>query len=53
MVAVWIVLVDLLRQVSPLSSEKPEGILRLFFRLEEIHNLGLVDDRIFVTRVLP
>jgi hypothetical protein len=44
------VLVELL-QVSP--SEEPESILRLFIRLEEIHNLGLVDDRVFVTRVLP
>lgn len=47
------VLVELLRQVSPLSSEEPEGILRLSVRLEEIQNLGLVEDRIFVTRVLP
>jgi hypothetical protein len=47
------VLVELVQNVSPLSSEKPEDILRFFVRLEEIHNLGLVDDQIFVTRVLP
>ena len=46
------VLVELLRQVSPLSSEDPEGILRLFVRLEKIHNLGQVEGCIFVTRVL-
>jgi len=40
------VLVELLRQVSPLSSEEPEAILRLFVRLEEVHDLGLVDDRV-------
>jgi hypothetical protein len=27
--------------------------LSLFIRLEKIHNLGLVDDRVLVTRVLP
>jgi len=43
----------LLCQVSPLSSEEPEAILRLFVRLEEVHDLGLVDDRVFVTRILP
>ena len=47
------VLVELLRQVSPLSSEEPEAILRLLVRLEEVHDLGLVDDRVFVTRILP
>ena len=44
---------ELLRQVSPLFSEEPEIILHLFVRLEEIHDLGLVDDRVFVTRILP
>jgi hypothetical protein len=34
------VLVELLRQVSLLSSEEPEAILRLFVRLEEVHDLG-------------
>jgi len=47
------VLVELLRQVSPLSPEEPYGILRLFVGLEEIRNLGLAEYRIFVTRVLP
>jgi hypothetical protein len=47
------VLIELKRRVPPLSSEKPEDILRFFVRLEEIQNLGLVNDRNFVTRVLP
>jgi hypothetical protein len=45
--------VELLRQVSPLSSEDPEAILNFFVRVEEIHDLGLVDDRTFVVRILP
>jgi len=36
-----------------LSSEEPEEILRLFVRLGEVYELGLVDDRQFVTRNLP
>jgi len=40
------VLVELLRHVYPLSSEEPEAILHLFVRLEEVHELELVDDRI-------
>jgi hypothetical protein len=40
----------LLKQVKPLSSE---DILRLFVGLEEIHALGLADDRMFITRNLP
>jgi hypothetical protein len=47
------VLVDLLRQVEPLASEQPEDISRFFARLGEIHSLGLVEDRVFITRVLP
>jgi hypothetical protein len=47
------VFVELLRQVPPLSSEQPEDILRLFVRLGEIHYLGLVPDKIFITRILP
>ena len=47
------VLVELLRQVVPLSSEELEEILRLFVRVGEIHELGLVDDRQFITRILP
>jgi hypothetical protein len=46
-------LVKLLRQVSPLSSEDPETLLNFFVRAEEIHDLGLVDDRTFVARILP
>ena len=47
------VLVELLRQVPPLSLEEPEATLHLFVRLEEIHDLGLVDDRVFIMRFLP
>jgi hypothetical protein len=47
------VLVELLRQVSPLSSEDPEAILNFFVWVEEIHDLGLVDDRTFVPTILP
>jgi hypothetical protein len=47
------VLVELLRQVSPLCSEDPEAILCFFVQVEEIYELGLVDDRTFVTRILP
>jgi hypothetical protein len=47
------VLVEVLRQVSPLSSVDPEAILNFFVRVEEIHDLGLVDDRTFVARNLP
>jgi hypothetical protein len=48
-----LVLVELLRQVPPLRSEEPEAIVRLFVALDEIHDLNLVNDRIFVTRILP
>jgi hypothetical protein len=47
------VLVDLLKQVPPLLSEHPEDILGLFVRLGEIHVLGLVEDRTFITQILP
>lgn len=47
------VLNELLRQVQPLSSEEPEDILRFFVKIGEIHDLGLVDDRVFITRILP
>lgn len=47
------VLVELLRQVSPLCSEEPEDILPLFVRLGEIYDLPLCDDRVFITRILP
>lgn len=46
------VLVDFMRRFPPLSSEEPEDIL-LFVGLEKIQNKGTVDDRNFVTRVLP
>ena len=44
---------ELLRQVPPLSTEEPEAILRLVSRLDEIYALGLIDDRGFITRILP
>ena len=43
-------MLDLLKQVSPLSSEEPEDIL-IFVRLGEIHSLDLVEDRCFITRI--
>ena len=48
-----IVLVELLLHVSPLSSEEPEDILRLFVRLGEIYDLGLVGDGVFITKIRP
>ena len=46
-------LTGLLRQVTPLLSEQPEDILRLFIRLGEMHALGLTDDRVFIMQLLP
>jgi len=46
-------LVELLRQVAPLSSEEPEEMLRLFVRVGEICDLGITDDRQFVIRGPP
>jgi hypothetical protein len=43
------VVMELLRQFSPLLS----AILTLFVRLDEIFDLGMVNDRIFNTRILP
>jgi len=47
------VFVELMRQISPLNSEEPEAILRFVARLDDIHLLGLCNDRVFVTRILP
>ena len=47
------VLIDLLRQVPPLLSERPEDILFFFTRLGEIYSLVLVQDRVFITRIVP
>jgi hypothetical protein len=47
------VLGELLRQVSPFSSEEPEDILWFFIMLEERYKLGFVSDRVFITRILP
>jgi hypothetical protein len=47
------VLVELLRPIPHLTSEEPEAIIRLFIRSDEVHSLGLVEDRVFITRTLP
>jgi len=47
------VVVELLRNVQTLSSEEPETILRLVSKLDEIHALELIDDRMFIVRILP
>ena len=47
------VLVELMRQVPPLTTEEPESILRFAGRLNEIYALGLGDDRTFIVRILP
>ena len=47
------VIVKLLRKVPSLSSDEPEAILRFVGKLDEIHSLGLVDDKVFVIRILP
>ena len=47
------VAVELLRQVCPLVSEEPEAILGLISRLNDIHALGLLEDKLFIVRVLP
>jgi hypothetical protein len=47
------VLVELLRQTFPLASEQPETIMNLFVRLDETFELGLFEDRILITRILP
>jgi hypothetical protein len=44
---------ELLRQISPLLSEKSEDILWFFVRLEEIYKVGLVIDHVFIMRILP
>jgi len=47
------VIVELLRQIPSLNSDEPEAILRLVSKLDEIHGLGLADDKTFVIRILP
>jgi len=46
-------LVKLLQQVIPLSSEEPEEIMRLFVRLGEVYDLGLVNDTLCHTCATP
>ena len=47
------VFIELMRQVPPLTSDEPEAILRFIARLDEVHMLGLCEDRDFITRILP
>jgi len=47
------VLVELMRQVPPLTTEEQESILRFVGRLNGIYALGLGDDRTFIVRILP
>ena len=42
-----------MRQVPPLTSEEPEAILRFIAGLEEVYMLGLCEDRVFMTCILP
>jgi len=46
------VLMELLRQVFTMRSEKPEDIMYLFMRLGELYDLKLVDDRMFMLRIM-
>jgi hypothetical protein len=43
------VLVELLQRVPPLTSNEPEELLRLFGKLDEICDLGLVNDKVFIS----
>jgi len=47
------VVVELLHQVAPLSSEELQEILRLFVRLQDINDLELVNHKQFIMRILP
>jgi hypothetical protein len=47
------VLLELVRQIPPLSTEEPEAILWVVSRLDEIFLLQLTDYRGFIIRVLP
>jgi hypothetical protein len=47
------VLVELLRKVPPQTASEPEEILRLFIKLDDIYKLRLVNDRVFITQILP
>ena len=47
------VFADLMRKVSPLTVIEPEAILRFIARLDEVYEIGLCDDREFITRILP
>jgi hypothetical protein len=43
------VLHTLLQKAKPLTTEQPEEILLFFARIGQIHELGLVEDRVFHT----
>jgi len=46
-----LVVVELLRKVPSLSSEEPGSILRLVNKLDEIHSLGLINNKVFRVRI--
>jgi hypothetical protein len=45
------VLVELLCPIPRLVSEDPGAIMGLFIKLDEVHGLGLVEDRVTIIRV--
>jgi len=47
------VLVELVKHIPPLLSERPEDILKFFVRVEEVYRLGLAEDRAFIMLILP
>ena len=47
------VVFQLLRKFQTLSPEEPEAILRLVSKLDVINALGLIDDNMFLLRIVP
>ena len=47
------VFIELMLQVPALTYEEPEAILRFIARMDEVHALGLCEDKVFITRILP
>jgi hypothetical protein len=47
------VLLELVKQVPPLLSKRPEDMLRFFVCIKEIYRLSFTEDRTFVTLILP
>jgi hypothetical protein len=48
-----VVFCELIKQVSPLRSEEPKEVLWFFARVDSLHKLKLVDDRVFLTKLMP